>query len=438
MKKTKIAIVVATSPSTWQSCRIITPNIDKCYKHIRDQSKGAIELEYFNFHNDQTELELLDEVKRTAQWLPDTIVFMDHQPHPFHFLKHYKDYSKTQVRYVFHVYGDFTLFTTNWLSVGHIIKGQECQFIAASHKQVDLISNFMINPKNVHYCPFPVDTQRFKFDSSSRSKARKALGIDAQDHVFLYTGRISPQKNTVEMIKAFEKAFADSDSPPLFIFAGAFDNLGIPYLGRFLSSNEYHTHTLLNLQNLPEKIRDRVHYIGSLAPEELVQYYQASDTFISLSLHNDEDYGMSPIESLLCGTKAILSDWAGYSSFAIDQDICRLIPISFQNHRLSYNFEHFVEKLQDAHSSGIHSDEERKSIHKLYAEKFSIESGCKMIEEIILNGNKEFHGFSEKLRTMAALFKSNPYSPFGHSRLALAYNVFYEDIYAPYYRSSAK
>tara|TARA_R110000868_G_scaffold99515_5_gene273801 strand:+ start:8569 stop:9885 length:1317 start_codon:yes stop_codon:yes gene_type:complete len=438
MSKTKIAIVVATNPSIWQSCRIITPNIDKCYRHIRDESKGSIELEYFNYHNDQTELELLSEVKRTAAWSPDIVVFMDHQPHPLKFLKQFKDLAKPSVRYVFHVYGDFTLFTTDWLSVGHMIPDQECQFIAASHKQVELISSFMVNPKNVFYCPFPVDTERFNFDPKGRKLARKELGIKEDEHVFLYTGRLSPQKRTGDLIKAFSTAFEDSEKPPLLIFAGAFDHLGIPYLGCYLSSNEYHSNVLQLLNNLPKNLKDRVHYIGSLDPEELVRYYLAGDTFISLSLHNDEDYGMSPIESLLCGSKALLTDWAGYASFAVDRQYCDLLPVEFKNHHLSYDLDLFADMLKKAHSDGIHADEIRQEIHELYSKSFSIQAGCKIIEKIILKGNCEFKGFSTKLMTMSALFKSNPYSPFGHSRLPLAYNSFYEDIYAPYYRPTQK
>ncbi|MBH48247.1 MAG: hypothetical protein CME71_08770 [Halobacteriovorax sp.] len=438
MSKTKIAIVVATNPSIWQSCRIITPNIDKCYRHIRDQSKGSIELEYFNYHNDQSELELLDEVKRTAAWSPDIVVFMDHQPHPLAFLNHFKDLAKATVRYVFHVYGDFTLFTTDWLSVGHMIPNSKCQFIAASNKQVELISSFMENPDNVFYCPFPVDTERFYFDPKQRKQARKDLGIKDDEHVFLYTGRLSPQKRTVDLIRGFVSAFKDSKKPPLLIFAGGFDHLGVPYLGQYLSSNEYQSNIYQLLSNLPENLKARVHYIGSLDPEELVSYYMAGDTFVSLSLHNDEDYGMSPIESLLCGSRAILTDWAGYGSFAIDREFCELVPVEFTNHRLTYDLKLFIDLLKRNEQAGIQNDEVRKQIHDVYTEKFSIAAGCKIIENIILKGSCDFKGFSNKLMTMSALFKSNPYSPFGHSRLPLAYNSFYEDIYAPYFRPTQK
>ncbi len=436
MKKTRLAIVVATNPSIWQSCRIITPNIDACYRSIANSSDGAVEIEYFNYHNNQTELELIDQVKKTSEWKPDIVVFMDHQPHPLRFLEYYKELNPKKCHFIFHVYGDFTLFTVDWISAGLILKKDQCQFIAASHKQVELISSFMENPKSVHYCPFPVDDQRFNFNPSLRQQAREELGIKEDDFVFLYTGRLSPQKNTLEMIYLFEKAFKDHKKPPLFLFAGAFDQLGTPFLGQYLANNQYHSLVNLKLNNLEKTIRDRVHYVGSLEPEELVKYYRASDTFISLSLHNDEDYGMSPIESLLCGTKAILTDWAGYSSFSLKSKYCELIPVSMKNHRLNFDADQFISSLQAALKKGSLKESERQKIHDLYASKFSITSNIKTIEKVVFKGNKVFSGFTPKLKTMSALFKSNQYSPFRHPRIPLAYNTYYEDIYAPYYRKS--
>lgn len=438
MKKTRLAIIVATNPSIWQSCRIITPNIDACYRAICDSSDGAVEIEYFNYHNNQSELELIEQVNKTNQWKPDIVVFMDHQPHPLRFLEYYKELNPKKCHFIFHVYGDFTLFTVDWISLGRILKKDQCQFIAASQKQVELIQSFVDNPKSVHYCPFPVDDQRFYFDQKLREQAREELGIQKDDFVFLYTGRLSPQKNTLEMIYLFEKAFKENRRPPLFLFAGAFDQLGVPFIGNYLASNQYHSHVNLKLNNLEKNIKNRVHYVGSLDPQELVKYYRASDTFISLSLHNDEDYGMSPIESLLCGTKAILTDWAGYSSFCLKSKYCELINVNMKNHRLSFDADQFISSLQSTFKKGHLSESERQKIHQLYADKFSIVSNIKTIEKIVFKGNKAFSGFTPKLKLMSALFKSNQYSPFSHPRIPLAYNAYYEDIYAPYYRRTEK
>tara|TARA_R110002049_G_scaffold307477_2_gene508059 strand:+ start:136 stop:1458 length:1323 start_codon:yes stop_codon:yes gene_type:complete len=436
MKKTKLAIIVATNPSVWQSCRIITPNIDACYRSIADQSNGQVEIEYFNYYNSQSELDLINEVQRTFDWQPDTLIFMDHQPHPLKFLQYYKELQPKRCHFIFHVYGDFTLFTVDWTSTEKLIKKDQCQFIAASHKQVELISSFVENPKSVHYCPFPVDTRKFYFDQEKRGKARNDLCIDKDDFVFLYTGRLSPQKNTLGLIDSFEKAFKDYEKPPLFLFAGAYDQLGTPFIGNYLAKNQYQSRVQLRLDNLPAKLKDRVHYVGSLEPEELSQYYLASDMFISLSLHNDEDYGMSPIEALLSGTKTILTDWAGYSSFALKDKYCKLIPVKMQNHSLRYDNEIFIEELKNAVNDSKTSAKERSVIHKLYEKRFSIDSNVKTIEKIVFKGNKKFSGFTLKLKTMAALFRSNKYSPFSHPRIPLAYSSYYEDIYAPYYRKS--
>ena len=36
------------------------------------------------------------------------------------------------------------------------------------------------------------------------------------------------------------------------------------------------------------------------------------DVFVSLSVHQDENFGYAPIEAMACGVPAVVTDWGGY------------------------------------------------------------------------------------------------------------------------------
>ena len=46
--------------------------------------------------------------------------------------------------------------------------------------------------------------------------------------------------------------------------------------------------------------------MGHLDPSELAHLYNGADAFASMSVHHDEDFGMSPVEALCCGTRQFL------------------------------------------------------------------------------------------------------------------------------------
>ena len=92
------------------------------------------------------------------------------------------------------------------------------------------------------------------------------------------------------------------------------DDLAIPYLGKEALPGTFYFHWEESIREYG--LDDKVSYLGNLSKEELFELYNGSDCYISLSSHNDEDYGMSPAEALSTGLPCILSQWGGFISFA--------------------------------------------------------------------------------------------------------------------------
>jgi glycosyltransferase involved in cell wall biosynthesis len=67
---------------------------------------------------------------------------------------------------------------------------------------------------------------------------------------------------------------------------------------------------------LVKKSQGKVEFLGQVSDEELSKLYKGSKGFLALS--KDEDFGITPVESQLCGTPVIAFDGGGYSETVID------------------------------------------------------------------------------------------------------------------------
>jgi glycosyltransferase involved in cell wall biosynthesis len=67
---------------------------------------------------------------------------------------------------------------------------------------------------------------------------------------------------------------------------------------------------------LTKKAKGRVEFLGQVSDKELVGFYKGAKGFLALS--KDEDFGITPVESQLCGTPVIAFNGGGYKETIID------------------------------------------------------------------------------------------------------------------------
>jgi glycosyltransferase involved in cell wall biosynthesis len=67
---------------------------------------------------------------------------------------------------------------------------------------------------------------------------------------------------------------------------------------------------------LIKKSQNKVQFLGQVSDEELVKLYSGAKGFLALS--KDEDFGITPVESMLCGTPVIAFNGGGYKETVVD------------------------------------------------------------------------------------------------------------------------
>ena len=309
---TKIAFFYSFTPSNWISCQKIVANLLQSYKMIQGQ-----EHKYCHFNNDTSISSVIKQIKEIKEWGAEKIVFLDHFPHPSNVLinlqNEYEFETNKPSLYV-HVYGDFSLNYKTWSNCQFLSKWK-VHWICASDRQVDYLKQLVIDQNSVSLCPFPVNETEFFFDKNLRNLQRKAWNRTEEDKILIYTGRLSQQKKIHTLIKFF--SIQKQRNPHLHLYLyGEFDDLGDPFAGKWSKDGQYFSKILRLLKTLPMETQDSIHWMGGVPNKELKNAYNGADLLISLSVHHDEDYGMSIAEGLSCGLPALLTDWGGFSSFA--------------------------------------------------------------------------------------------------------------------------
>jgi hypothetical protein len=153
----RIAIVVAEQSLSWISCQSISSNLRRCYELGVGQESA-----FFGYPGDASRIATLELARRIRDWRPTTLVFLDHLPHPAPLI-HAIDTvwgERSRPRIVFQVYGDFTLYPFQWMSIDVILRGYQAAFVTASPRQQALVERFLRpGSASAFNAGFPVDAK---------------------------------------------------------------------------------------------------------------------------------------------------------------------------------------------------------------------------------------------------------------------------------------
>ena len=189
------------------------------------------------------------------------------------------------------------------------------------NERSELIKDYGANSNKIVLIPSAVNTRIFK--PVDRDAARRRIGLDINDKVIVYVGRMLPRKDIRNVIHALAILLRNSEksegSPPtslrLMVVGGESmdpDPIATPEIGE--------------LQKLAAElgVAEHIHFIGKRQPEELRYYYCAGDIAVTTPWY--EPFGLTPLEAMACGRPVIGSAVGGITYTIKDGETGFLVP----------------------------------------------------------------------------------------------------------------
>lgn len=441
-----IACVFSFTESTWVSCQKIVFNLHQCYEKCPD-----VKISNFNYSENLKEEEIFFLAKNIAQLKPDVISIIDHKPHPFKLIEFlYKRYYKGQTndkkkgeeteikpKFIIHLFGDFSLYYSEWKKSAEFLEYFEVEFVAASDRQKILVDKFIKPHLKSHICPFPINEKEFHFKHDLRDQQRSFWGLKRDEVAYVFTGRLSRQKRIHQLINTFSKFIQSHNNTKAHLFLyGNFDNIGDHFVGIWETEGEYFRKVNRLYRSLPSKVQKRIHFMGAVPNNELKAVYHGADYLVNFSVHNDEDYGMSVAEALSCGLPVILTDWGGLSSFnkVGIEGATHYIPVKIGKRGKLIQTQKAEEILTTTYQENWAKDsqsykEKRNALSLKTHQLFGINANSSIIKNLITSQSKKFNKFSPLLERVitAQSFNNTPYIT---DRKVI--NHLYREIYSSY------
>lgn len=147
----------------------------------------------------------------------------------------------------------------------------------------------------------PCGFDRKEFYPVNKSVAREKLGLPADGRIILQCGRMVPRKGIDNVVESMATLVRRTTSPVKLVVVGGESDKPDPLL----------TPEIGRLQQLAKSLRveQHVYFAGRSGRNELKYYYSAADVFVTTPWY--EPFGITPLESMACGTPVIGSNVGG-------------------------------------------------------------------------------------------------------------------------------
>ncbi len=214
-----------------------------------------------------------------------------------------------------------------------------------------------------------IDTKLFSNErwKDEAIRFREKLGINKQDVVILYSGRITPQKGIKELINAFE--MINNDNVKLLI-------VGASWYSK--SKKDDFTKSLIKrAKNLNEKII----FTGYIDYNYMPIVYASADIAVVPSLGN-EAAGLVVIEARAAGIVLIISDSGGLTEYADNKGI-------IINRDINYIESLYIELNKRIVSTNFRTKEAENSIVGIekFDKKVYYNNFIGLLEDILIRGS---------------------------------------------------
>lgn len=249
---------------------------------------GSLDISWF-YPNTRFKLHLRRHILTDIQnWKPD-IVHSQCEFSTYSYAKKISRHCKAPLIHTYHtVYEDYTHYFCPSKRLGknlvsmfsrHILDSTDL-VIAPSQKVDNLLKDYHVHTP-ISVVPTGIDIDRFAAIPVSNmiQLKKKQFGISEYDLTLLYIGRLAKEKNLRELLSMVAKI---NDLPVKLLIVGDGPD----------------RHDLEEFCKVPE-LRDKVSFVGMIAPSQVNVYYHLGDVFVNTS--TSETQGLTYIEAMAAG-----------------------------------------------------------------------------------------------------------------------------------------
>ena len=190
----------------------------------------------------------------------------------------------------------------------------------------DLLTLYHTPPEKIEIIPCGFNPLHFY--PVDKNIAKDKVGLDPNTRYILQLGRIVPRKGIENVIRAFAKIQHNTEIFKLIIVGGNLQDIG----------KETEINRLYQISD-ELGIKDKVLFVGNKHRDELKYYYSAADVFVTTPWY--EPFGITPLESMACGTPVIGSNVGGISFTVENKKTGFLIPAN-DSQQLAEALEQFI------------------------------------------------------------------------------------------------
>lgn len=336
---------------------LILPNFNESWESVKLVSQKTLdsEKEKHGENLDVIHVERAKIFKQSKGFLSyKKIICLDHSVECLQSLKFIKDILKEDISIDFYALGMASSFYWPLNKWGLAKTFGKNDSITVSCSRDVLLTNYALPAVKVNLSPF----RFFELDPQRNENPNKLF----------YIGRLCFLKNIHGLIHFFNGYRKNFPQAQLDIM-GAWDANDLPFfkceIDKSQDPNIYKNMILKLIENYG--LQKSISFLGPKSQEEVAKYLKnTTGTFISLSLQNDENYGLAADQALAYGHHAILTNWGGH------HELKKLFPKQVQL------LETFVTKrgpgllettYQEEQNSGPSMPETRPSIKEIFDQR---------------------------------------------------------------------
>ncbi len=193
------------------------------------------------------------------------------------------------------------------VTVEYQIINEVDRIIAQCPAEVDELRElYDADPDKIRIIPSAVNTEIFR--PVPRERARRFLDLPLDEKVIVYVGRVLPRKGIDNAIRGFAQMVHRTGMAARMLVVGGETEDADPTL----------TPEIGRLSQLAAElgVGEMVHFTGKRPQRLLKLYYSAADVSVTTPWY--EPFGLTPLESMACGTPVIGSTVGGIQFTVVD------------------------------------------------------------------------------------------------------------------------